>query len=167
MYRWLLTGLFIFFGMFFPGNAIGQKKIMLEKTGKFRHYFYEMDDHVRLKPADSNRLMRGTITGIYDSSLILNSEHEFLFKDIEYFSRPRGGFLFLKELFLKAGIPFFLIVGINRTINHEYPIFDELAIYVGGGLILAGVLISPLSHKRIKPGKKGWQLKILDFDAFY
>ncbi|MBN1339635.1 MAG: hypothetical protein JXA03_09945 [Bacteroidales bacterium] len=165
-FRILFIVLLTLSGFLTPGQGFGQKKILLERTGRFKHYFYEINDPVRLKIADSSGLLRGKITWISDSSLIINGEYEVAIRAIDYVSKPRWGFLFLQEVFLKAGIPFLLISGINRAINHEYPVVDEFTVYVGGGLTLAGILIIPLTHRKIRPGKSGWQLKVLDFETF-
>ena len=110
--------------------------------------------------------MKGRLTAIADSFLILSGEREIRYSEIEYICRPRGGIRFVQEVFLKAGIPYILLSGINRTINREYPVFDNTAIFIGGGLTVAGIMLTPLSEKRIRPGRSGWKVKILDYDLF-
>lgn len=147
-------------------QGMGQRVLIVEKTGRFRHYSYEVGDQIALETRTNEVMVRGPVTSILDTALIVDGEWEIGFSEIESIRRKRGFFVFLQEVFLKGGIPFIFIVGINRAINHEYPVLDGTAIYVGGGLILAGVAVSPLKTRKIDMTNGRWNLKALDYDTY-
>ena len=154
-----LISLFYFLGI---SNVSSQNIFLLEKPGKIKNYKYYVGDEIIIE-LKKDSLIQGKISNIEDFVLIINNFYKVNIKDISAVYRKRYGFTKLYELFLKAGIPYFIIVSINRTINNEYPVVDKSTIIISGSLIIAGIISKLLIKKKYEIDNKKWRVNMLVF----
>lgn len=156
--------LFIIFFLigFFIIPSFAQDIFLLMKTKGFKNYKYYPGDHIhlRMKADTLTREINGVLTGISDSSIILNGSEEIYLRDITVVFRNRQMVRLTKNLCYIAGSGYLFIDALNRTINREYPIVTQGALKTGGIIVGSGLMIWPFQINRIRVGKK-WRLKCL------
>ena len=159
MKRLLIT--FFLIG-FFIISSFSQNIFLLQKSRGFKNYKYYPGDHIHVKmKADSVvREISGVLTGVFDSSIIVNGSEEVYIRDITVVFRNRQMVRLTKNLCYIAGAGYFFIDALNRTINHEYPVVTESTLKTGIIIAGSGLVIWPFQVNRIRVGKK-WRLKCL------
>ena len=117
----------------------------------------------QIKTADSTEKIEGAIYKITDSSLIVNYGTEVMLKDISTVYRKRWGFNFLQKICLVSGALYISLSALNGIINSDDPLIPDETLKISGGLLIAGILLTPLTTRahHISPTK--WKIKILDF----
>jgi hypothetical protein len=141
----------------------GQNIFVLEKTMGGGIRMYKTNEHIKLKTVSSNKKIEGRIYLISDSSLVLNYETEIMLDDIAEIYRSRHMFRLLQTLSLTAGLLYLSISTLNGLINNDNPIVPEETLKISGGLLIAGVLLTPLTTRVHKIKENKWKVKILDF----
>ena len=159
MKRWLIT--FFLIG-FFIISSFSQDIFLLQKTRGLKNYKYYSGDHIHVKMKTDSviRKISGVLTGIFDSSIIVNGSEEIYIRDITVVYRNRQMVRLAKNLCYIAGAGYFFIDALNRTINHEYPVVTQSNLKTGGIIIGSGLVLWPFQINRIRVGKK-WRLKCL------
>jgi hypothetical protein len=159
MKRLLIT--FFLIG-FFIISSFSQDIFLLQKTKGLKNYKYYPGDHIhlRIKRDILDRKINGVLTGILDSSIILNGSEEIYLRDITFVFRNRQMVRLTKNLCYIVGAGYFFIDALNRTINCEYPIVTQGTLKTGGLIAGTGLMIWPFQNNRIRVGKK-WRLKCL------
>ena len=154
----LIILLSIFFGISFSQNIF-----ILEKPGTIKNYKYYQNNQIKIKTHSSDTIIKGTITYIRDSSIIIDYANEIYLNDMALIYKKRWGFSFLQTLFFAAGGPYLLISMLNGLINDDSPIIPKETLIISGSLIVAGIALTPLTTRRCKIDNKKWRVKILDF----
>ncbi len=159
MKRLLIT--FFLIGVFII-SSFSQDIFLLQKTRGLKNYKYFPGDHIhlRMKADTLTREISGVLTGISDSSIIVNGSEEIYLRDITVVFRNRRMVRLTKNLCYFAGAGYFFLDALNRTINHEYPVITQSTLITGSIIVGSGLMISPFQINRIRVGKK-WRLKCL------
>lgn len=153
----------LFFSFLFVCVLSGQDIFLLEKSGTGNNSKYYIGDFVKFESGSGDDIVKGKITHIRDSSIVIAHASEFFIKDIDVFYRKRWGFGFLHQLFLKGGAAYLFLLTINGVISSDSGEINEVPFIVAGSLIVAGIAIIPLKSRKIDLKKSNWQLKILKF----
>nr|NQU89312.1 hypothetical protein [Bacteroidota bacterium] len=140
-----------------------QQYLVLEKTGTVKNFKYKTGDKISIGLKESGFVLSGTISNIMDSAFVLDTYTEIKFREIRYVYRPQGFFRTLSGFFLTGGIAYFLISGVNRTFNNEYPVVEKSMLIVGGTMVGAGIALKPFKTRKFDLTQK-WRLKTLDFE---
>ena len=141
----------------------GQNILVLEKAGSGRIHMFYAGNHLKLKAHSSSATVQGVITMISDSSLVINRSTEVLLHDIAVVYHTRWGFSLLQKLLLGSGILYLSLSALNGVIHHDSPVIPTETAMISGGLVAAGILVTPMVVKRHKITPTTWKLKILDF----
>jgi hypothetical protein len=148
----------------FTGIAVeGQNVFVLERAGHGKIHMFNANDKIKLSTRSTGLKYEGTISTIYDSSLVIKGETEIMLDDIAAIYRERWGFKLLQTVCLASGLLYLSVSALNGVINADDPIVPEQTLKISGGLVAAGVVLSPLTTRThtIKPTR--WKVKILDF----
>ena len=157
------TALYIVISFFFSYHATAQKYLAMDKSGAKRLRFYVNDEiNVRLKNEKSFR--NGNIAMITDTSFALNGSYIFLTDvDAILIRKKTGGHALLRNATYMLPIGGVFITAItagNSAINDHEPLVPKSIFYTAGGLILAGLMIYPLTFRVYR--MKHHPLKIID-----
>jgi hypothetical protein len=156
------TILYLLLLFFFPVYTIGQKTLLVEKTGKSAKYYYHIGDKIKIRTCTNKTIIKGEITSIRDSSIsvrLINSVNVSLNDITCVYKRYK----FLRKFGIRScqfGAGIFLVMVFNNLIN-GYPAFNEYVFIVSGAFLTAGLMSLALSERHCKIGNK-WKLKILD-----
>lgn len=140
-----------------------QQIFLLEKPGTVNNKKYYSGDAIKIKTIHPDTILSGKITGINDSSIIVGYANEVFIGNINYIVRGRWGFSLLQKVFLSAGFAYVVIATFNGLINNDKPIVDEQTLIISGSLLVAGVILTPITTRKHKIDSKHWRVKILDF----
>lgn len=141
-------------------KANGQNIFILEKPGLKFYNYYEANS---IKIETSNESVKGVITMISDSSIFINGYGEVLIRNISKVYTKRWGYNLMQGVFLGAGIFYLVISTINGALNNGQDMPGAETIGIGGGLIIAGIALTPLTSRKHKIYPIGnWKVKILD-----
>jgi hypothetical protein len=143
--------------------ANAQNLLILERPGTIKNFKYEVSDIIKIRTLSSDTLLKGVITFINDSIVVINNIQPVAISDIGKVYRTQWGFTFLQGLFLTAGAPYLLISTVNGIINNDEPIVPNETIIISGSLLAAGAAITPLTTRKFRIDNKKWRLRILDF----
>ena len=150
--------------LLFLGTATeGQNILVLEKAGGGGVRMFHENDHIKLMTRSTNTKFSGPINTISDSSLIINFANEIMLTDIKVVYRSRWGFNLLQKVCLASGILYLSLSTLNGVINNDSPIVPEKTLKIGGGLLISGISLTPLTTRMHRIEKTKWKLKILDF----
>ncbi len=149
--------------LFLGTAAYGQNIFVLEKAGGGGIRMYHEYDHIRLKTRSTNVKIGGPINMISDSSIIINFANEVMLDDIEAVYRSRWGFSLLQKVCLASGILYLSLSTLNGVINNDSPIVPEKTLKIGGGLLIGGIILTPLTTRIHRIEQTKWKVKILDF----
>ena len=153
----------ILLGFVLTSDLICQDIFLLEKPGTVKNHKYYVNDFVKLKTFTSEGIIKGKITEIRDSSIVVAYANEVFIKDIEIFYKKRWGFGFLNELFLKAGGAYLFLLGINGVISSDTGEINKVPFIVAGSLVATGIAVIPLKYHKIRLEDHKWRVKILDY----
>jgi hypothetical protein len=156
----LFTGLGLIIGLaVFP-----QQYFVVEKLGKMKNIKYELNDEISFQTRNGDFLINGTITQLTDSSITIDTHYTIDLENIAIVFKKRK---FLKRLsglfFIRGGIAYTVIVGINGAINNDSPMIDEQTLIISASMVAIGFALKPFIIKKMKIPEK-WQLKVIDFD---
>lgn len=150
--------------LFFSGLTVDAQNIfVLEKANLGRIIWFYPNDYIKIKTLDSQEKIEGVIYKVTDSSLIINFGTEVMLNDISVIYRKRWGFNFLQKLFLASGLLYISISALNGITNNDDPLVPQETLKIGGGLVIAGILLTPLTSRTHTISPKSWKVKILDF----
>jgi hypothetical protein len=143
---------------------ISQQIFLLERPGTIKNHKYFVGDKIKIQAHDPDTVIKGRITSMQDSSIIINYATEIFISRIDYVIRTRYGFNLLQRIFLTAGFSYVLIATFNGLINNDSPVIDQQTLIISGSIIAAGILLTPLTSRKHKTDNKKWRVKVLDFD---
>jgi hypothetical protein len=141
----------------------GQNIFVVEKAGGGGIRMFRENDQIKVKTRSTNVKIGGRINMISDSSLIINFANEVMLNDIEAVYRTRWGFNLLQKICLASGILYLSLSTLNGVINNDSPIVPDETLKIGGGLLIGGVLLTPLTTRTHRIEQTKWKVKILDF----
>ena len=145
------------------GPVSGQNIFILEKSG-IKNYKYYQDDAIKIEL--QGQKIAGNITFITDSSLFINGYGEVNIQQISKIYTQRWGYSLLQKVLLGIGIPYLLLNTLNGTISKEQEMPGSKTLAISGGLIIAGIALTPLTSRTHTIKKYGkWKVKILDLTS--
>jgi hypothetical protein len=152
---------FLLFSLF-SLSLIGQKTLLVEKTGRSAKYYYHLGDKIKLRTSDSKTIYKGILTDISDSSVIISSGSSDLIK-IKDITCVYKQFLRTKKLGIRliqfSGI-IFGVITINNLITNSR-VFTQYSFIVSGAFLGGGIILLALSERQCKIGVR-WNVKTLD-----
>jgi hypothetical protein len=140
-----------------------QNLLILERPGTVKNFKYEVNDMIKIRTLGSDTLLKGEITFIDDSMMVINNNQPVAISEISKVYRTQWGFTFLQGLFLTAGASYLLISTINGIINNDQPMVPRETIIISGSLLVAGAAITPFTTRKFRIDNKKWRMRILDF----
>jgi hypothetical protein len=147
-----------------PLTMDAQQYLVVQKLGKVRNFKYEVGDEIMIRTRKGDFSLNGEITKISDTSLTLNSYVEIGFSNVAKVLRPRRYFTKLSKLFfIRGGIAYVTIVGINGIINNDSPLIDEQTLTISATMVAVGFLMKPFYIRKLDTISK-WKIKVIDFD---
>ena len=156
--------IYIVFVLFFLSiSAEAQNMFVLEKSSSGRNMKLVAGDRINVLTLSSGMKVKGLITEVTDSSLIINYANEVLVKDIARVYTDRWGIRFLQGLFLTSGLIYLSISTLNGIVNSDDPLVPRETLIISGSLVAAAVALTPLTNRIHNIEKKKWKIKILDF----
>lgn len=145
-------------------SVSGQQYLVVQKSGKVKNFKYEVGDEIMIKTRKGDFSLSGEITRITDTSLTINSYVEIGFGNVAKVLRPRRYFTKLSKLFfIRGGIAYVTIVGINGVINNDSPLIDDQTLKISAAMVATGFLMKPFYMRKLDAIGK-WKLKAIDFD---
>ncbi len=154
----------IFLILFALGFNLGAQNIFIvERPGTIKNYKFYSGDKIKLRTISNDTLISGTISIIYDSSIIIDDANEITIGNIAAIYRKPWGYNFLQYLTVLSGIAYLGISTINGLINSDNPIVPEETLIISGSMIAFGVALTPLTTRKYKIDKEKWRVVILDF----
>lgn len=159
----LRSGLIVLF-LYSSFPTFGQQYLVLQKLGKVKNFKYEVGDKIMVKTRHGELTVDGEITGLSDTSVTINSYVEVGFSNVAQVLRPRIFFTALSRLFfIRGGIAYTSIVGINGLINNDSPVIDEQTLVISATMVGIGFAMKPFYLRKLDAIEK-WKLKVIDFD---
>jgi hypothetical protein len=151
--------LFLFFAVM--NTLIAQPNLVLSKTGKTRHFFYQVGDRISYRDKLSDRRISGTIMIMTDSTIELaQAPHihidniSIVYRNRHFFSQAAGAGVVILGVYIPISI-------LNRLLQDEHPVINDDILYVNGPMLaVSGISMLLVTRKfRINP----WKLQVLDF----
>lgn len=157
------TGLFLFL-LIFSFSIYGQQYLVVQKPGKVKNFKYEVGDEIMINTRKGDLTLSGEITDISDTCVTINTYIDVGLSNIAKVLRPRRFFTKLSKLFfIRGGIAYVTIVGINGIINNDSPLIDEQTLTISASMVAIGLAMKPLYIRKLDTTGK-WALKVIDFD---
>jgi len=158
--KYLLT---IILTIVFSCNLFAQKKILVEKIGTNRKYYFNIGDDLKLKVKPYDTIIRGELMDISDSKILITGlrMNDVMIKDIGSVYKH---YAFPKKFAINTAIfggAIFTIIVVNHLINNETVFTSDLFI-ISGSFIAASLISLSFSQKQCKIGSR-WKIKVLDF----
>ena len=148
--------------LYFNGSA--QNVLVLEKANKRKSFKFREGDRIKVYVEPEGIIASGRIAYITDTSFYFEENgYEVPISRIREAYTRRWGFGFLSELFLKGGIGYAVVGGVNHAISGNQPDLLKYPLFIGGGLIGTSFLIRPLAKRKHKIYDHSWRIIILDF----
>ena len=142
----------------------GQQYLVVQKSGKVKNFKYEVGDEIMISTRKGDLKVSGEITKISDTSVTINSYVEVGFSNVAKVLRPRRYFTKLSKLFfIRGGIAYVTIVGINGIINNDSPLIDEQTLGISAAMVAIGLAMKPFYIRKLDMMGK-WKLKVIDFE---
>ncbi len=161
MARFLITGLLLFM----LGSVSAQQYLIVQKNGKVKNFKYQTGDEIMLQIKNGDFNLKGEITKLSDTSLTIDSYLEIRYSNISKVLRPRAFLTRLSKLFfIRGGVAYVTIVGINGLINNDSPMIDEQTIAVSASMVAIGFVMKPFYIRKLDL-TKNWHIKMINFDA--
>jgi len=142
-------------------GLFAQKSFLVKKPGSTNYFTYSAGDDISLTMIGGNGKIHTSIVSITDTSMIVLGKHELLFEKIENVYRERNMWRIFSVFTRYAGIGYFGLDVVNRTINKDYPIVQESTVWISAGLIASSFAVIPLKNKVIHIGKP-WIIVVVD-----
>ena len=159
MKKVIFSGIFL---LFLTISLVAQNVLVLEKPGNKKNFKYFLGDKIELQTKDSIN-MKGTITAIKDTVIVLDYYTEFSVSKIKQVSRTRWGVSILSKILMIGGAGLVVVEGINSAISSSGNLNNNI-LYIGAGAAAAGALLIPLQKARYPIAPDKWKLKILEVD---
>jgi hypothetical protein len=155
----------ILFNLLLIGPVHPQNIFLIERPGTVKNFkFYEGDDiHVRVKNYPPASSIKGTLTGIRDSSIIIDDAYLIPLKDITAVYKDRFWLGLAVPVLFVAGVGYVTLEAFNRLINNDSPVVTTETAIISGSLVAGGFALIPLKERKFKVGEK-WRVKSLIFD---
>ena len=147
----------------FVGEMQSQNILVLEKPGTSRNFKYKVYDQISLYQTSTDSIISGSLSAIADSTIAVNGGTPIRLDDVTIVYRKSWGFNLLQRVSLLAGSLYLGINTINGLVNNDSPVVPKETLIIGGSLTAAGLLLIPLTTRKLKPGSGTWRLLILDF----
>jgi hypothetical protein len=162
----MLMKYFVFFLVcvfFLLQAAYSQQYLVVQKNLAIKNYKYQPGDKISLQTIRGDLEFDGRISKITDSTIVIDNLYEIDLRNIAAVFRKRG---FIKRLsglfFIRGGIAYTAITGINGLINNDSPMIDQQTLLISAAMVAIGFAMKPLIIKKLKINEK-WQLKVIDF----
>ncbi len=144
------------------GSLFAQKTLVLEKISSNRHFFFRVEDPLKVRLQKPDTLLSGTLWSLTDTSIdIVGLRHYTAqLQDIRFVYRK---FPHVKKIGINLLIVGFIYAGVvsfNHLINNEQVITPDVWIVPAGFVAVSGISFS-FYKKRYKIGLR-WKLKVLD-----
>ncbi|MCF8366422.1 MAG: hypothetical protein K9H16_11610 [Bacteroidales bacterium] len=153
----------LLFFVLLPLLGISQQYLVLQKSGTIKNIKYEVGDKISFQTLKGDFYVEGDISEIRDSSIMINS-YEVRLDNISIVYRQRR---FLKGMsglfFIRGGIAYVAIVGVNGLINNDSPMIDEQTLIISASMVAIGLAMKPFITKKYFV-KENWILKVIDFN---
>jgi len=153
----------ILLSVFISLSVESQNIFVLEKPGRIRNFKFYANDYIKIRTILTDTTIKGQISRVTDSSLIINLTNEIMVSDISKIYTDRWGYKLLQGVFLTSGLIYLSISTINGVINSDHPVVPKETLIISGSLVAAGILLSPLTKRVHKIDNKNWRVIILDF----
>ena len=154
--------LFILILLFISGFLFSQKTLMLEKTGTPRHYFFHVNDHMKIKLKSQDTILKGTLWSLKDTAIEILGlrSHTTPLADIQFVYRQSKFVKYFGMKMAEAGLVYFCIVTFNHLINNQQVLTNDVWIVPAAFFATSAITFS-FYQKRYRIGLH-WKLKILD-----
>ncbi len=139
-----------------------QQHLLLKKPGKIKYYIYQPGSEIIFKTIKGKSKVIGLIYDITDSSIIINGTNEVLLDQIQKIYRERGMVRVTQYATRIAGVGYFALDVVNRTLNNEYPIVHKSTLITSASMVGFSYLLYPFRKKSCIINKP-WILQVLDF----
>jgi hypothetical protein len=107
--------------LFCCSQAFGQNILVLEVPGTIKNYKFYENDKIEFLLRSYDQVMKGRIVRLSKNMLVLDSySMDFAIDSITTIYTTRGGLRFFGELFLKAGLGYFVVGSVNLLINEDH-----------------------------------------------
>ena len=141
-----------------------QQYLIVQKCGTVKNVKYEVNDKISFQTLKGEFHIEGTITKIKDSTITIDTFYEINLKNIATVFRLRSFLNGLSKIFfIRGGIVYVSIVGINGIINNDSPLIDEQTLIISASMVAIGFALKPFITKKFDVTGK-WCLKVIDFD---
>lgn len=142
-----------------------QNMIIVEKPGTIDNikFFEGSYIHLKWERKTIKTKEKGIITGIFDSTLIIDGYKELVISDITAVYLERRIVKLAGNVAVISGIGFFVLDSFNRLINNEAPVIQNRTLKTSSIVAGAGLITFPLHKRRFGIGKK-WRIKVLISD---
>lgn len=144
--------------------ANAQQYLVVQKKGTIKNHKYEVGNEISFQTKKGDFYVTGIISKMTDSTVFIDNLYEIELENINVVFRQRR---FLRKLsnlfFIRGGIAYVTIVGINGVINNDSPLIDEQTLIISASMVAVGFLMKPFIIKKMDVTEK-WQLKVLDFN---
>ncbi len=141
---------------------MGQKLLVLEKAGTVKNYKYKVGDEITVETKRDNLVFSGSLTGINDSTIVVENYNEIKLAEISRVLRKRELMRIFSGAAISAGVFYFSLDALNGIINNDSPVIAESTLIATGALLGSGLLMKQFVIRKIDLEDK-WRLKILDF----
>jgi len=139
--------------------------LAVKNTANASNYKYFTGDQIIVRLKNDTLLRKGTITCFYDSSFLINDQTEVQVDRIIMIIRPRFWNHFLSKGLKIFGITYFGLTGLNRSLNHEYPVYEKSTVLTSLVIYSSGILLKALGYKKLKLPVQ-WRAEVLNFKQF-
>lgn len=141
-----------------------QQYLVVQKRGTVKNHKYELNDKLSFQTKKGEFYLKGTLSKITDSTIFIDNLYEIELSNIARVFRQRSFLKALsKQFFIRGGIAYVTIVGINGAINNDCPMIDEQTLIISASMVVIGFALKPFITKKMDVVDK-WQLKVLDFN---
>lgn len=155
---------FFSFILLFSFTMDAQQYFVLESSKSLKNHKYKIGDDIVVITKAGGFTLSGTLSQMTDSSIFIDNFTEIKIHNIQAVVRTRQFIGMMSGLFfIRGGVAYLAIVGVNSTIHSETPIIDKQTAIVSASMIATGFALKPLIHRKCDVDK-GWHIKILDFD---
>ena len=161
--RYFFTALILFslVSLVSPEVSAQNYLLLLKKKGSHKNYKFPLGSEISLRSSTKDKKISGDIHQITDTTILVDFITEVNLEDISYVYRDRYFFKLFSSLLFVAGGGYLVLDGVNRTINHQYPIITQNTLIVTGSLVGVGFAFKLMDTRRYRIGKK-WELQLLD-----
>lgn len=159
-FKYRLLFIFLLMGL----NLAGQNILIIERPGTIKNYKYFQGNEIKLRTISNDTVVSGALSLIQDSTVIINNNFELEIDNISTVYRKRWGFSFLQYLSIFGGLAYASINTINGLINNDSPVVPGETLIISGSMVAFGIVLTPLTTRKIKMDNGKWRILILDFD---